>query len=156
MKDRVPAPGDSCDRRECSLLLVEDNEADVDLLLLAFEQRGYHANINTFRQGDKAWKHLEQLMQSRGQPPDIILLDDQVPVVSGCELFKRIEAHPYFASSVLTIFSAKQPEQLARQGVRPDAIIPKPSDWAGYGAVFDRVLDLLKQVPCSLRKLDSA
>jgi CheY-like chemotaxis protein len=144
-----------CDRRECSLVLVEDNEADIELLKFAFEQRGYHANIATFRNGERAWEHLETTAQSNGQAPDIILLDDQVPGLTGSELFKRIAQHPFFAHSVLTVFSAKPADMLARQGVRPDAIIPKPSDWGGYGKVFDHVLDLLKQVPCSIRKLDS-
>lgn len=143
-----------CERRECSLMLVEDNEADIELLKHAFEQRGYHADIVTFRNGEKAWRHLEAIAQSNGQAPDIILLDDQVPGLTGCELFKRIEGHPFFAQSVLTVFSAKPADRLAREGVRPDAIIPKPSDWGGYGAVFDHVLRLIKQVPCSLRKLD--
>ena len=145
-----------CDRRECSLMLVEDNESDIELLKLAFEQRGYHADIATFRNGEQAWRHLEKIVQSNGQAPDIILLDDHVPGLTGSELFKRIKAQPFFSQSVLTIFSAKPADMLARQGVRPDAIIPKPTDWDGYGKVFDRVLDLLKQVPCSLRKLDSA
>lgn len=143
-----------CDRRECSLMLVEDNESDIELLKLAFEQRGYHADIATFRNGEDAWRHLEHLARSNGQAPDIILLDDHVPMLSGSELFKRIEQHPFFAHSVLTIFSAKPAELLASLGIRPDAVIQKPTSWDGYGAVFDRVLALLKQVPCSLRKLD--
>ena len=144
-----------CDRRECSLLLVEDNESDIELLNLAFEQRGYHADIATFRSGDRAWQHLARLAATNGQAPDIILLDDQLPVMSGSELFQRISADPFFARSIVTVFSAKPPELLIRQGVTPDAIIPKPLDWKGYGAVFDRVLELLKNVPCSLRKLDA-
>jgi CheY-like chemotaxis protein len=144
-----------CDRRECSLMLVEDNEADIDLLKLAFEQRGYHADIATFRSGDRAWQHLERLAATNGQAPDIILLDDQLPVMSGSELFKRITANPFFARTIITVFSAKPPELLIRQGVTPEVIIPKPLDWRGYGAVFDRVLELLKNVPCSLRKLDA-
>lgn len=145
-----------CDRRECSLMLVEDNESDIVLLKLAFEQRGYHADIATFRNGEKAWRHLETIANTNGQAPDIILLDDLVPGVTGSDLFKRIHQHPFFANSVLVIFSAKPADMLARQGIPVDAIIPKPTDWDGYGKVFDRVLDLLKQVPCSLRKLDSA
>lgn len=144
-----------CDRRECSLMMVEDNEADIDLLKLAFEQRGYHADIATFRRGDRAWEHLEHLARSNGQAPDIILLDDQIPGLSGSELFQRIVAHGFFKQSILTIFSAKPSDMLVRQGIHPDAIIPKPTDWDGYGAVFDRVLALLKSVPCSLRKLDA-
>lgn len=144
-----------CDRRECSLMLVEDNESDIELLKLAFEQRGYHADIATFRRGDQAWQHLEQIARSNGQAPDIILLDDQLPMMSGAELFKRITTQDFFARSIVTIFSAKLPDLLVREGIRPDAIIPKPSSWSGYGEVFDRVLALLKQVPCSLRKLDA-
>ena len=147
-------PAEPCARRECILLLVEDNEADIDLLMMAFEQRGFHANITTFRDGGSAWRYLENLALTGAQPPDIILLDDQLPVLSGSELFKRIEATPHFATTVTTIFSANDSSQLARRGIRPDAIIPKPVDWAGYGKVFDRVLDLLKHVPCTLTKLD--
>jgi CheY-like chemotaxis protein len=144
-----------CDRRECSLMMVEDNESDIELLKLAFEQRGYHAHITTFRRGDLAWQHLESIVRSNGQAPDIILLDDQLPGMTGSELFKRITANSFLAQSIVTVFSAKLPELLVREGVTPDAIIPKPLDWKGYGAVFDRVLDLLKNVPCSLRKLDA-
>lgn len=146
----------NCERRECSLVLVEDNESDIELLKLAFEQRGYHADIATYRHGDQAWQQLEQLAHTNGQAPDIILLDDHLPVMSGSELFKRISGNPFFARSIVTVFSANPAELLVRQGITPDAIIPKPTDWDGYAAVFDRVLALLKQVPCSLRKLDEA
>jgi CheY-like chemotaxis protein len=144
-----------CERRECSLMLVEDNEADIELLKLAFEQRGYHADIATFRDGEQAWQHLQRIAQSNGQAPDIILLDDQLPGLTGAELFKRITGHGFFVGTILTVFSAKPPDLLVREGVHPDAIIPKPTTWAGYGVVFDRVLELLKSVPCSLRKLDA-
>lgn len=143
-----------CERRECSLMLVEDNEADIELLKLAFEQRGYRADITTFRHGDRAWQYLERLVETNGQAPDILLLDDHVPGLTGADLYKRVTGHGFFAGTIVIVFSAKPPDLLVREGIPADVIIAKPTSWSGYGEVFDRVLALLKSAPCSLPKLD--
>jgi CheY-like chemotaxis protein len=141
--------------RHCALMMIEDNPADIELLEQAFHQRGFRADIDIFRSGRPAWDALQAMARSGARAPDMILLDDRLPDMSGSELYQSIVNEPHFQRTIIIIFTSMPADRLERQGIHPDAIVPKPSDWSGYEAVFDKVLALLHQVPCALKKIEA-
>ena len=64
------------------MLIVEDEEALLDLLKFNFNKEGY--KIDTATDGETA---LEKILY---KPPDIIILDWMLPKLSGIELCRRI------------------------------------------------------------------
>lgn len=67
-----------------TILLVEDNELNRDMLSRRLERRGYHVVIAL--DGEMGVK------LARTQEPDLILMDMSLPVVDGWEATRRMKA----------------------------------------------------------------
>lgn len=77
------------------ILLVEDNPDDVELTIRAFEDVDLTNKIVTVRDGAEALEYLlgtEDDPDSREDLPALVLLDLNLPRVSGLEVLKRIRA----------------------------------------------------------------
>jgi len=69
-----------------TILLVEDNEMNRDMLSRRLERKGF-----TVRMAIDGSKCLEQV---RASPPDLILMDMSLPVVSGWDATRQLKAAP--------------------------------------------------------------
>jgi two-component system, cell cycle response regulator DivK len=69
-----------------TILLVEDNEMNRDMLSRRLERRGYEIVIAVDGQ--------EGLTAARTQRPDLILMDMSLPVIDGWEATRRLKAEP--------------------------------------------------------------
>ncbi len=67
-------------------LIIEDNENNLELIRFILEQAGYETRF--------AKTGLEGVQQALSIPPDFIILDIQLPDISGLEVLKRIRVHP--------------------------------------------------------------
>lgn len=75
------------------ILLVEDNPMDVDLTTRAFTRRRIINPIEVARDGEEALTYLERW--ETGEPlPVVILLDINLPKVSGLEVLQQFKTHP--------------------------------------------------------------
>ena len=103
-----------------SILIVEDNELNMKLFNDLLEANGY--NIVQTRNG------MEALDLARTHKPDLILMDIQLPEVSGLEVTKwlkddeQLRVIPVIA---VTAFAMKGDEERIRQG-GCEAYISKP------------------------------
>ncbi|EKE76099.1 MULTISPECIES: response regulator [Oceanibaculum] len=103
-----------------TVLIVEDNELNMKLFHDLLEAHGY--NILQTRDG------MEALKIARDKRPDLILMDIQLPEVSGLEVTKwikeddRLKAIPVIA---VTAFAMKGDEEKIREG-GCEAYIAKP------------------------------
>lgn len=109
-----------------SVMIVEDNELNMKLFNDLLEAKGYRT-IQT-RNG------MEALELAREHKPDLILMDIQLPEVSGLEVTKwlkeddELHAIPVIA---VTAFAMKGDEERIRQG-GCEAYISKPISVAGF------------------------
>ncbi len=78
-----------------TLLLVEDNELNRDMLSRRLEKRGY-----TVLLAEDARRGLDLVRESR---PDLILMDMSLPGIDGWEASRRLKADP--ASAALPIIA---------------------------------------------------
>lgn len=103
-----------------TVLIVEDNELNMKLFHDLLEAQGY-ATLQT-KDG------MEALRMARDHHPDLILMDIQLPEVSGLEVTKwlkedeKLKAIPIVA---VTAFAMKGDEEKIRQG-GCEAYISKP------------------------------
>ncbi len=103
-----------------TVLIVEDNELNMKLFHDLLEAHGY--NIIGTRDG------MEALRIARDSRPDLILMDIQLPEVSGLEVTKwikeddRLKSIPVIA---VTAFAMKGDEEKVREG-GCEAYIAKP------------------------------
>jgi len=98
------------------ILLVEDNPDDIDLTIRAFERNRIANEVVVVRDGAQACDFLfsEAHTHTRGLPA-LILLDLNLPKVSGLEVLQQVRAHAttqLLPTVILT--SSKQEEDLIR------------------------------------------
>jgi len=118
--------GDPSDAAPKTVLVVEDNELNLKLLNDLLEDQGY--TVIATRLGEPA------LELARQHKPDLILMDIQLPDISGMEATKRLKsdeqtrAIPIIA---ITAFAMSGDEaRILASGC--DAYIPKPFNVADF------------------------
>ena len=103
-----------------TVLIVEDNELNMKLFHDLLESQGYHT-LQT-REG------LQALALARQHRPDLILMDIQLPEISGLEVTKWLkddEELSHIPVVAVTAFAMKGDEDRIRQG-GCEAYISKP------------------------------
>jgi two-component system cell cycle response regulator DivK len=121
------------DKQKC-VLIVEDNELNKKLFRDLLEAIGY----KTLHTADA----MEVLDLARTNKPDLILMDIQLPEVSGLEVTRWIKSDPTFPHPVIAItaFAMKGDEEKIRSG-GCEGYIAKPISVAGFLATVKRYLD---------------
>ena len=104
------------------MLIVEDEEALLDLLKFNFNKEGY--KIDTATDGETA---LEKILY---KPPDIIILDWMLPKLSGIELCRRIRKNREHKNIPIIMLTAKGEEEDKIKGLDSgvDDYLTKPFD----------------------------
>jgi two-component system cell cycle response regulator DivK len=109
-----------------TVLIVEDNELNMKLFHDLLEAHGYHT-VGT-RNG------IEALDLARQHRPDLILMDIQLPEVSGLEVTKWLKDDPelrHIPVVAVTAFAMKGDEERIRQG-GCEAYLSKPISVAKF------------------------
>ena len=79
------------DATRLSLLIVEDNPADVFLVREALEQEGLNCRLQVASDGEQAIHIIDQVdSDARARCPDLLLLDLNIPRRSGDEVLERL------------------------------------------------------------------
>ena len=118
--DSVTDGVEKMDSSSKTVLIVEDNELNMKLFHDLLEAHGY--NIIGTRDG------MDALKIAREQRPDLILMDIQLPEVSGLEVTKLIKEDDRLRSIpviAVTAFAMKGDEEKIREG-GCEAYIAKP------------------------------
>lgn len=134
---------------ERAILLVEDNPMDLDLTLRAFKRRGLANPIEIARDGEEAMRHVDD-WEAGGVPPLLVLLDINLPKVSGLEVLKRIKSHRALKPIPVVLLTTSSDTQDLREAYRlgGNSYIVKPVD-------FDRFLDVADSIQsywCTLNR----
>src|SRR5690348_4049465 len=119
---------------EKTILIVEDNELNMKLFHDLIQAHGY--NILQTKDG------MEALKLARQHKPDLILMDIQLPEVSGLEVTKWIKEDDNLKSIpiiAVTAFAMKGDEEKIREG-GCEAYIAKPISVVQFLEIVDRFL----------------
>ena len=122
-----------------SILLVEDDPDDIELMHDALKDNNILFNLETIKQGDAVLPYLA----SAPKHPDVIVLDLNLPKMHGREVLKGIKANPLTSNIpviILTTSSAKKEiDYCIQNGARQYLI--KPVTMQGFN---DTVLSIVK------------
>ncbi|HUA83540.1 MAG TPA: response regulator [Bryobacteraceae bacterium] len=92
------------------ILLVEDNEVDVWLFQEAFRALGIRHDLEIARDGELALHRLRD-----GQPPDLVLLDINMPKIDGFEVLSAIRGHPTLCLIPVIMLSSSRDQRDVRR-----------------------------------------
>ena len=97
---QAPQPAAEPDLSQYTILVVDDNAQNVELLVAYLET--LPCRIETASGGIEAMRYIEQ----RDTPPDLILLDVMMPRMSGFEVCQRIKEDPQTKSIPILMVTA--------------------------------------------------
>src|SRR3954451_14803015 len=94
--------------RPLRILMVESNPADVLLMRIAFKERSSQVELYAVSDGQQAMDRLAQIADAPEIRPDLILLDLNLPKLSGHEVLKSVKSDRRTASIPVIIFSSSR------------------------------------------------
>jgi len=86
---------DDSDNNIATILLVEDNPADVELTkIMLFEEGNLHCHLQLASNGQEALNMLELAQQTGAPLPSLVLLDINMPGLNGFDVLDRVVKNP--------------------------------------------------------------
>jgi CheY-like chemotaxis protein len=135
--------------RRMRILLVEDNPGDVDLIAEAV--REFPCDLSVARDGVEAIEFLRREGRHAGaKEPDLVLLDLNIPKLSGGEVLSRVKEDPGLKHIPIVILSSSHAERDLMESYRLHAncFVTKPVELhdflASVGAVAQFWLGVVK------------
>jgi CheY-like chemotaxis protein len=103
------------------ILLVDDQEMPRRTLKLFLEHHGY--TCKEAQQGAAALAYLE-----KGEKVDLIVSDQQMPIMTGLELLAQVKANPHLDSIPFILYSGNLTDEIQRQAdqLKVTAVLSKP------------------------------
>ena len=116
--------------RAIHIFLVEDHAPDVLLLKEALREQGIAYTLEHYSNGEDA----EKAALAPKVRPDLVLLDLNVPRVSGFELLRQLKAAPHFEGVPIAILTSSQSaaDMLRTDELGADAYIVKVPSFDGF------------------------
>ncbi len=98
------------------VLIIEDEEGLLEILELNFRGAGY--DVSTAADGVTAWQQFDRVR------PDLLLLDLNLPQMSGFRLLELVRSESDVPVLILTAYDFAEAEEVAQY--RPNAFVKKP------------------------------
>jgi two-component system, chemotaxis family, response regulator Rcp1 len=128
--------------RPLELLIIEDNPGDVRLLEEAFQELRANVHIRVAKDGAEALDIVVHPPHTRTDwRPDLILLDLNLPKVSGHDVLTRIKSHPQTALIPIIVLTSSRAESDVRRAYEShaNAYLRKPTTLDGLMAAAQDV-----------------
>jgi CheY-like chemotaxis protein len=130
--------------RTVEVLLVEDSEADADLVREAMEGGKLIVNLSVVGDGVEAMAYLRRDGRyANVSRPDLVLLDLNLPRMSGLEVLREVKADPDLGHIPIVVLttSAADEDILDSYKLHANACITKPVDFESFISIVTQVTD---------------
>src|SRR5437867_1161270 len=123
------------------ILVAEDNETDEFLIRRALSEAGLSDNILGAHDGVEVLQCLQRQGRFANRPaelPAVILLDERMPIMGGCEALERIRSHPSFPLIPVVMHSGAMSESEVQEAYELGAngFVEKPADYQEFRRIF--------------------
>lgn len=116
--------------RPC-VLIIEDEDGLREILEVNFRSAGYR--VFSAADGLTGWQQFER------HSPDLLVLDLNLPRISGFRLLELVRSESDVLVLILTAYDFAEAEEVAR--FRPDAYVKKPFDVQHLVGMADRLVE---------------
>jgi CheY-like chemotaxis protein len=129
-----------------SILLVEDNSADVGLVREALEEHNVDCELLVIGDGDKAIRFIEALDAEPTVCPDLFIIDLNLPKRSGRDVLQSMRQNSKCHGATVVILSSSEALRDRTEAVELGAsrYIRKPlllDEFLALGAIFKQMLE---------------
>jgi len=116
------------------ILLVEDNQGDILLTKRALKSGKVLHNLHVASDGEAALAFLHDVEYGQAPRPDLILLDLNLPKVSGREVLAKIKSDEAFSSIPVVVLTTSNADEdiLRTYELHANSFITKPVDWPQF------------------------
>ena len=127
--------------RQVEILVVDDNPGDFALIRESFRDCRVRVRITPALDAERAFEIMDD---PQATSSDLIILDLNLPRISGFEVLKRIRAHPRVsAAPVVVMSSSTLPADVHRAyDLHASAYITKPSNLDTYFEIASAITTL--------------
>jgi two-component system, chemotaxis family, response regulator Rcp1 len=129
-------------RRPVEVLLIEDNPGDVRLLEEAFRELNADIRMRVAKDGAEGLELVQKALANRiDEWPDLILLDLNLPTISGHDVLARIKNNPETRRIPVIILTSSRAEFDVRQAYdcHANAYLRKPSTLEGLISAAEQI-----------------
>jgi two-component system, chemotaxis family, response regulator Rcp1 len=129
-------------RRPVEVLLIEDNPGDVRLLEEAFRELNADIRMRVAKDGAEGLELVQKALANRiDEWPDLILLDLNLPKISGHDVLARIKNNPETRRIPVIILTSSLAEFDVRQAYdcHANAYLRKPSTLEGLISAAEQI-----------------
>ena len=126
--------------RPIHILMAEDEENDIEFTRKAFQEAKINNNFSVVRDGDEVFPFLENLENGE---VDLILLDLNMPKVSGIEVLEKLKSHPEFKKIPVVILTSSNSDDdiLRSYEAHANCYIRKPVGYQEFGEIIKSIED---------------
>jgi two-component system response regulator len=127
------------------ILLVEDNQDDEELAVLAYERSRIANRMVVVRDGQEALDYLFGTAANGGKDaqvlPQLVLLDLKLPKVGGLEVLRRLRADPRTRRLPVVVLTSSKEEQdlLESYDCGANSYVRKPVDFARFAEAIHQL-----------------
>lgn len=117
------------------VLVAEDSPGIARVLAFTLRHHGF--DVTLCQDGWEAWQHAQR------EDFDLVLMDEQMPRMTGCELCRNLRAQANYADVPMILLSAKSLElnrHFLKNELGINAVFPKPFSPAELIEAIGRVL----------------
>ncbi|GAA1736456.1 response regulator [Nonomuraea bangladeshensis] len=135
--------------RAIEVLLVEDDQGDILLTREAFDLNKVRNRLHVVNDGEQAVAFLRREGRYADAPcPDLILLDLNLPRMSGLEVLSEIKADPVLATIPVVVLTTSEAEEdiLLSYRLHANAYVTKPVDFEQFIRVVRQIDDFFVTV----------
>jgi chemotaxis family two-component system response regulator Rcp1 len=121
-----------------AILLVEDNPADIKITERALRESGVPVELLVVRDGQEAVEYLlrqgPHATDASWRSPDLILLDLNLPRLTGREVLDRVRSTPHLRAVPVVVLTTSRRQEDVHQlyAAGANTYIEKPHDFARF------------------------
>lgn len=126
------------------VLLVEDSEADADLVREAIEGGKLIINLSVVKDGEEAMDYLQRLGKYKdASRPDLVLLDLNLPKKNGQEVLREVKADADLSLIPIVVLTTSSADEdiLRSYQLHANAYIAKPVEFESFIKIVNQVTE---------------
>lgn len=136
MEQRVSEP--------LTILLLEDNPADVYLVTEALKETGITFDAITFNDGESAYAYVQNNPAQLQPRPDLAILDLNVPKRDGAEVLASIRSSAELKDMPVVVLSSSPQSIMRDRTAQADCYLEKPNDYDMFLSIGEQILACFK------------